>query len=170
MNSFILSLLTAVLALGPCPNPATETCLIGGSTTPCTGMQCPPCWIPHTTNNWACYQKSLTGNTSECLPWNGMVDITNPPSSCAIPTKPPTTNTTICPTVSRDTCFQGSHLEFPCKGKECPPAGSTRESVGTASTPSRASASGKTLSISAISPPTVSTLPKLSLPAHHMQG
>ncbi|KAJ9053289.1 hypothetical protein DSO57_1025849 [Entomophthora muscae] len=148
MNSFALAILTSVLALGPCPDPTKESCLRGGaSSAPCSGMRCPPCWIPQGATTWGCYEKAMgPDNQATCPPWAGIVDITMPPSNCAItaepptkptetptkptetptkptdpPIQPPAGNNPICPDVGQDTCFQGGHMEYPCQGATCPP-------------------------------------------------
>ncbi|KAJ9080312.1 hypothetical protein DSO57_1026381 [Entomophthora muscae] len=156
------SLVASTLGLGPCPDLGNETCLRGGlANVPCSSITCPPCWVPQDANTWGCYEKLMgPNNLAVCPPWTGIIDITNPPSSCIKPTeppvtpieppvkptdppttpteppvtpteppvkptdppvKPPTENFTVCPDVTEDTCFQGSHLQYPCKGKDCPP-------------------------------------------------
>ncbi|KAJ9070906.1 hypothetical protein DSO57_1002536 [Entomophthora muscae] len=77
--------LASVLSLGPCPNPRTESCLSAGSPKmPCKAANCPPCWIQQDANNWACYNKSSTPNgPAKCPDWQGVIDITAPPSNCA---------------------------------------------------------------------------------------
>ncbi|KAJ9079591.1 hypothetical protein DSO57_1033852 [Entomophthora muscae] len=120
MKSFpVFSLVASVL--GSCPDAAKETCLRGGKAAEtCTGMSCPPCWVPQGANKWDCFEKlNRLDNTKACPPWEGLVDITMLPSKCK-DTKP-LAKRIICPDVSKNTCYGGGDLNYPCQGANCAP-------------------------------------------------
>ncbi|KAJ9051326.1 hypothetical protein DSO57_1005614 [Entomophthora muscae] len=127
MKAIFIFSLASVLALGPCPNPSQEICYRGGSILlPCTGMSCAPCWVPQNNATWSCFEKTITSATTTACPgWSDVVDITNPPSNCANsparPTTQPSPGVSVCPTVSRDTCYKDGQMQSPCRGFACPP-------------------------------------------------
>lgn len=106
--------------IGVCPNPQSDSCMIGGMSTKCMGKRCPKCWIKHTANLWACYEP-IDG---ECE-WKGMfhVDKLSSPCSKNDETKEdmkPINNVNECPQIGKDVCLRGGMENSPCSGLECP--------------------------------------------------
>jgi len=88
------------------------------------GTNCPPCWIKHDTDTWACY---VYATKEKCPEWKGMFDKNSKcnkpePNPEPEPEPEPESGLRDCPNMEKNSCLNHGESNNVCKGGfGCPP-------------------------------------------------